>query len=77
VKRKRDLRAELIGGRALYHASLGLRNALGVAKAGITMMDNQIIIGEGREREREGQEIGRSIDPEQPGGRESRPSLGP
>lgn len=48
-----------------------LRNAVGLAEAGIAMMDNQIIIGEGRKREREGHEVGRhlpvdSIDPEQP-----------
>ena len=32
---------------------LGLRTALGLAEAGIAIMDNQIIIGEGGERERE------------------------
>ena len=46
-----------------------LRNAVGLAEAGIAMMDDQIIIGEGRKRERDG--VGRhlpvdSIDPEQP-----------
>ena len=29
---------------------LGLRNALGLAEAGIAIMDNQIIIGEGGEK---------------------------
>ena len=30
--------------------ALGLRNALGLAEAGIAIMDNQIITGEGKER---------------------------
>ena len=42
---------------------LGLRNAFGLAEAGIAMMEYQIVIGEERERE----EVGRSINPEKPG----------
>ena len=36
--------------RGIGHAGLGLRNALGLAEAIIVMMDNRIIIGEGRQR---------------------------
>lgn len=70
-KNKSHSSTALFWGGALAEGSLGLRNALGLAEAGIAMMDNQIIIGEGRKREREGHEVGRhlpvdSIDPEQP-----------
>jgi hypothetical protein len=43
---------------------LGLRNALGLAEAGIAIMDNQIIIGEGGRgggRERDKRPVGRLI----------------
>ena len=39
--------------RVIGHVGLGLRNALGLAEAGIAITDNQITIGEGGERERD------------------------
>ena len=39
--------------------ALGLRNALGLAEAGIAIMDNQIITGEGGERERDKRSVDR------------------
>ena len=52
---------------------LGLSDAPGLggypaSRASIAMMECvRLIIGEERSGEREGQEVGRSIDPEQPG----------
>ena len=41
--------------------ALGLRNALGLAEAGIAIMDNQIITGEGKERGGDKRPVGRLI----------------
>ena len=46
--------------RVIGHVGLGLRNALGLAEAGIAIMDNQITTGEGRERERDKRSVDRS-----------------
>merc|ERR1712054_157444 len=40
---------------------LGPRNALGLAEAGIAIMDSQIILGEGGERERDKRSVERLI----------------
>jgi hypothetical protein len=54
---------------------LGLRNALGLAEAGIAIMHNQIIIGEGGRRERDKRSVSRLIQSNL-GGREGTAVLG-